>query len=72
MQKAEREYWKRQVEAVKTDAQVYKLMRWDKPRSAADPLPCRLTKSGGYLTRESKLVRYEIFSWRDRNRFGDE
>ena len=45
VRKAKREYWKRQVEAVTTDAQVFKLMRWAKPRPAAEPPPLQIEEN---------------------------
>lgn len=45
VRKAKREYWKRQVDAVTTDAQVFKLMRWAKPRPAAEPPPLQIDEN---------------------------
>ena len=40
---AKREYWTKQVEAAETEAQVFKLMRWAKPKPTKQPLPLQVT-----------------------------
>ena len=49
VRKAKREYWKSQVEAVTTDTQVFKLMRWAKPRSAVEPPPLQIDEGYQFL-----------------------
>lgn len=39
---AEHEYWKKQIYAATTEAQVYKLVRWTKLRSSRDPSPLQI------------------------------
>ena len=40
---AKREYWTKQVEAAETEAQVFKLMRWAKPKPTKQPPPLQVS-----------------------------
>ncbi|KAI0995741.1 hypothetical protein K3495_g12439 [Podosphaera aphanis] len=40
---AKREYWTKQIEASETEAQVFKLMRWAKPRPVKEPSPLQVS-----------------------------
>ena len=40
---AKREYWTKQVEAAETESQVFKLMRWAKPKPAKEPPPLQVS-----------------------------
>lgn len=53
VRKAKREYWKRQVETVTNDAQVFKLMMWTKPRPAAE-LPLQIDKNQWLFNRRER------------------
>ncbi len=41
---AKRDYWRRQVENATTDAQVFKVMQWAKPKTGRDPPPLKVAE----------------------------
>ncbi|KAI0991015.1 hypothetical protein K3495_g17172, partial [Podosphaera aphanis] len=66
VKKAKRDYWRKQVEDATTDAQVFKVMRWAKPRAGQIAPPLKVSEDK-WLTdpleraeslRDSLLTRY--------------
>ena len=77
MKSAKREYWTQQVEAAESETQVFKLMRWAKPKPAKDPPPLQVSPNQWLLDplqrtialRDSLLARFntgnDIRTWED-------
>lgn len=74
---AKREYWTQQVEAAESETQVFKLMRWAKPKPAKDPPPLQVSPNQWVsdplqrtiALRDSLLARFnagnDINTWED-------